>query len=127
MNKNNKIGYIYLFEEDLGNNDKISDTGKLFDNYQSSEIISFSSYSIICNNLYEVIKNNNEKSTCLIGIILEMKKVIISKNNNNLTLDQLVTHFKKFKHTFMPSKKNWLFLIEPRSILSNHRKGGKSP
>ena len=49
-----------LFDDNLGNIDKIVDNGKLFDNNQSTETITFSSYSLICNDLYNVMKKEKE-------------------------------------------------------------------
>ena len=69
MNNNNEIERVCLFEENSDNNDKISKNGKSFDNYQSTETISFSSYYITFNDLFNVIKNNNEISTFIASSI----------------------------------------------------------
>ena len=37
--------------------------------------ISYSSYSVICENLYNDIKNKSEISNCIIGLLLEMSHV----------------------------------------------------
>ena len=123
MNNNNEIEQMCLFEENSDNNDKISENGKSFDNYQSTETISFSSYYITFNDLlFNVIKNNNEISTFIADMLLEMKEVINYKNNHNLNLDRLIAHFSKFKNIFTPlEKKIRLVLIEPKKLfLKNH-------
>ena len=54
------------------------------DNNQSIEYtgtLSYKSFSSICNELYSVIKTNNELSTFVVGMLLEMKELIISKQN----------------------------------------------
>ena len=89
------------------------------DNNQSieyTETLSYKSFSSICNELYSVIKTNNELSTFVVGMLLEMKEVIISKQNKNLDINRMITHFSNFKNTFSSLEKDtWLILIEPSS------------
>ena len=40
----------------------------------------------MCNDLYNVIKNNNEINTLFVDMLLEMKDMINSKNNKQLNL-----------------------------------------
>ena len=89
------------------------------DNNQSieyTETLSYKSFSSICNELYSVIKTNNELSTFVVGMLLEMKEVIISKQNKNLDINRMITHFSNFKNTFSPLEKaTRLILIEQSS------------
>ena len=89
------------------------------DNNQSieyTETLSYKSFSSICNELYSVIKTNNELSTFVVGMLLEMKEVIISKQNKNLDINRMITHFSNFKNKFSSLEKDtWLILIEPSS------------
>ena len=64
------------------NFDQPDDIEKIIDNIQtikSTETLSYKSFSSIYNKLYSVMKNNNKISTFVIGVLLEMKEVIISK------------------------------------------------
>ena len=58
------------------------------------------------------MKNNNEISPFVIGMLLEMKEVIMPKQNKNLDLNRLIKHFSNFKNVFTPlEKENQLILI----------------
>ena len=49
-------------------------------------------------------------------MLLEMKEVIISKQNKNLDINRMITHFSNFKNTFSPLEKaTRLILIEQSS------------
>ena len=53
------------------------------------------------------MKKNNEIFTFVVGTLLEMKEVIISKQNKILDLNRMITHFsnlKKYIHTFRKRK-----------------------
>ena len=46
-----------------------------------------------------------KKSTLVVGMLLEMKMVIMSKHNKNLDLNQVITQFDNSKNTFTPLQK----------------------
>ena len=97
---------------------KMVDNGEVFDNCESTKTLPLSSYSSICNDLYNVIKNNNGITALFVGMLLEMKDLINSKNNKQLNLDQMITHFSNYKNTFTPSEKeNILVLLNEHIIL----------
>ena len=54
------------------------------------ERISYSSYSIICDNLYNDIKNRSEISKYVIGLLLEISHVINNATNKSIVLSQLL-------------------------------------
>ena len=84
---------------------------------KSTDTLSYKSFSSICDKLYNVMK---KKSTLVVGMLLEMKKVIMSKHNNNLDLNKIITHFDNSKNTFTPLQKWYqLTLIEPSSCYLN--------
>ena len=66
---------------------KMVDNEEVFDNCESTETLPLSSYWSICNDLYNVIKNNNEINTLFVDMLLEMKDMINSKDNKQLNLD----------------------------------------
>ena len=115
---NNETELGWTFDENLVNFDQPDDIEKIIDNIQtikSTETLSYKSFSSICNKLYSVMKNNNKISTFVIGVLLEMKEVIISKKIH-VDLNWTITYFRNFKNTFTPlEKENHLILIEPLS------------
>ena len=113
ININNKNELVYLFDENFGNIDQIIDNEKIFDNCQSSEStenISYQSYSSICNDLYNVMKSNNKITKFVVGVLLEMMEEIISKYHIQLDLDQMITSFSNLDNTFTPLEKENRFL-----------------
>ena len=54
------------------------------------EQISYSSYSVICENLYNDIKNKNEISNYGIGLLLEISHVINSAIDKTIVLSRLL-------------------------------------
>ena len=56
INNNSENELMCLFDENLGNIDQIVDNEKKIENCPSIETMLFSSYSSICNVLYNVIK-----------------------------------------------------------------------
>ena len=108
-----------LFDENLGDIDKIVDNAKLFDNYQPTETIMISSYLSICYDLYNVMKTNNEITLFVVYMLLKIKGEINSKNNRNLNLDRMITRFSNFKNIVTPlEKESRLVLIELSKISS---------
>ena len=55
IDNNSENELMCLFGENLGNIDQIVDNEKKIENYPSIETMLFSSYSSICNDLYNVI------------------------------------------------------------------------
>ena len=87
IHNNNETELGWTFDENLVNFDQPDDIEEMIGNIQtieSTEILSYQSFSSICNKLYSVMKNNNKISTFIIGMLLEMKEVIISKKTNIL-------------------------------------------
>ena len=83
---------------------------------ESTETLSYKSFPSIYNEFYSVIKKNNELSTFVVGMILEMKYIIMSKQNKSLYLNRMITHFSNFKNMFTRLEKGiQLMLIEPSS------------
>lgn len=58
------------------------------------ERISYSSYSVICDNLYNDIKNKNEISKYVIGLLLEMNHVINNATHKSIVLSRLLEQTK---------------------------------
>ena len=54
------------------------------------EQISYSSYSVICENLYNDIKNKSEISSYIIGLLLEISHVINSTIDKTIVLSRLL-------------------------------------
>ena len=92
---------------------------EIIDNCQtneSTETLSYKSYSSICNELYSVTKNNNVIYIFIVGMLLEIKEIIMSKQNKNLDLNQMITQFTTLKNIFTSLEKvTRLMLIEPSS------------
>ena len=55
-----------------------------FDDLLPEERISSSSYSVICDNLYNIIKNKNEISKYVIGLLFEMSHIINNTANKSM-------------------------------------------
>lgn len=69
---------------------------EIIDNCQTNEstkTLSYKSLSSMCNELYSVTKINNVIYTFIVGMLLEIKEVIMSKKNKNLDLNQMITQF----------------------------------
>ena len=81
------------------------------------EQISHSSYSVICENLYNDIKNKSEISNYNIGLLLEISHVINSTTDKTIMLSRLLEQTKEFKNIFsnMNEKSN-IMLNEPTKI-----------
>ena len=73
-------------------------------------------FTMICDGLYNVMRNNETISTFVVGMLLEMKMVIFSNQTQNLDLNRIITHFDNFKKMFTPLEKETnLNLNEPIS------------
>jgi len=106
------------------------------DNFISNELkinkmlpeqqMTYSSYSTICDNLYNDIKNKNEISNYVIGLLLESSHVINSTTDKTIVLSRLLEQTKEFQNMFSNmSEKSNIMLNEPVKIphkTSNKRK-----
>ena len=82
------------------NNDIISNELKI-DHLLSEEQISYSSYSVICQNLYNNIKNKSEILNYVIGLLLEMSHIINNTTDKTIVLSRLVEQIKEFNNFFL--------------------------
>ena len=64
------------------------------------ERISYSSCSVISDNLYNDIKNKSEISKYIIGLQLEMRHIINNIKNKSIILTRLLDETKQFKKMF---------------------------
>ena len=83
------------------------------------EQISYSSYSVICDNLYNNIKNKNQISKYFIGLLLKMKHVINNTTDKNITLSRLLELTKQLKSIFSNMKKSTDVMLE--EPIKNHK------
>ena len=74
IENNDEVEQSEISQEIVNNNDNIFDQEKLLILYQSPGTIIFSSYTVICNNIFNIVNSNNELSIFVIGILLERKK-----------------------------------------------------
>ena len=84
INNNNETEPGCTFDEDLFNFNQPDDNEEIRNNLKSilfTETLSYRLFILICNELYNVMKNNKEIPTFVVGMLLERKKVIISKQN----------------------------------------------
>ena len=88
--------------------------------------VSHSSYMNICNTLYNNMKNDNKTSNIVVGLLLEVKEIIMSNENKKLIYDNLSNRVDNYKNAFSYMKHNKITnLIEPSkrsSKVSNKRK-----
>ena len=108
INNNNETEPGCIFDENLFNFNQPDDNEEKRNNLKSilfTETLSYKSFILICNELYNVMKNNKEIPIIVVGMLLERKEVIISKQNTNLHLNRIIKHFSNFKHTFTPLEK----------------------
>ena len=56
--------------------------------------VSYSSYSVICGNLYNNIKNKSEISNYVFGLLLEISRVIKSTTDKTIVLSRLLEQTK---------------------------------
>ena len=113
---------------------KIKNVNKLMninDNFISKELkihknlpeqqVSYSSYSVILDNLYNDIKNKSEISNYVIGLLLEIRHVINSTTDKTIMLSRLLELTKEFQNIFsnMNEKSN-IMLNEPIKIHHKH-------
>ena len=64
------------------------------DNFLPEEQVSYSSYLVICENLYNDIKNKSEISSYIIGLLLEISHVINSTIDKTIVLSRLLEQIK---------------------------------
>ena len=88
-----------------------------FDNFLPEEQVSYLSYSVICENLYNNIKNKSEISSYVIGLLLEISHVINSTTDKTIVLSRLLEQTKEFKNIFSNTKESSnITLNEPTKI-----------
>ena len=80
---NNHNTTVNRSDLNLVNDVKISNELK-FDSLSPEERIFYSSYSVICDNLYNDIKNKSEISQYFIGFLLKMNHVINITTNKSI-------------------------------------------
>lgn len=81
---------------------------------QSDNGVSHSSYMNICNTLYNNMKNDNKTSNIVVGLLLEVKNIIMSNENKQLIYDNLSNRVDNYKNAFSYMKDNKITnLIEP--------------
>ena len=76
------------------------------DHFLPEEQISYSSYSVICEHLYNDIKNKSEISNYVIGLLLEMSHVINNTTDKTFVLSRLLEQTKQFKNMFSNMKES---------------------
>ena len=124
-----------IFENNMINANDPDKTVDIIDLNNSNNTLSHKSFTVICDGLYNSMENNKSTSTFVIGMLLEIKRVISSPESQNLDLNRMLTHFDNFKTTFTPlAKESNLILNEPKfcsmrtstkRILSNFEKKTK--
>ena len=108
INHNNETEPDYIFDEKLVNFDQLDGIEVINDDFktiESTETYLINHINQICNDLYCVMNNSKEISTFDVGILLEIKEIIMSKQNKNLDLNRLIIFFSNFKNTFTPLEK----------------------
>ena len=86
------------------------------DNNQSND---HPSYIFICNNLHNNMKNDNQILNLIIGLLLELKKVINIPKQNNFIVEKLSKRIDNYKNLFTNLKdKNITILNEPPKIIN---------
>ena len=86
-----------FFHNETNNNNKTDDNNEsmkindikisnklIIEDLLPEDRISYSSYSVICDNLYNNIKNKSELSKYVIGLLLEMSHVINNTTNKSI-------------------------------------------
>ena len=76
------------------NDNYISNELKI-DNFLPEKQVSYSLYSVICENLYNDIKNKSEISNYVIGLLLEISHVINSTTDKTIVLTRLLEKTKQ--------------------------------
>ena len=86
------------------------------DNNQSND---HPSYIVICNNLHNIMKNDNQISNLIVGLLLELKEVINFPQKNNLIFENLSKRIDNYQNLFTNLKdKNIIILNEPPKIIN---------
>ena len=105
-------------DDDILNTDELQNSNDLVieDSFPEDKI-SYSSCSVICDNLYHDIKNNNQISNYVIGLLLEMRHVINNTKNKSIVISRLIKQTENYKHIFSDMKENSnIFLNKPSKI-----------
>ena len=83
--------------------------------------ISYSTYSVICEHLYNDIKNDNSISNYIIRLLLEMREVINNTKNKNIVISRLLNQTKKYENMFTEMKESSnTSLNEPFKFIINN-------
>ena len=67
------------------------------DNSMSKSCVTYSSYMDICNSLYNNMKNGDQTSNLIVGLLLEFKEIINSKDDKHLIVENLSKRIDNFK------------------------------
>ena len=67
------------------------------ENIKSKTCVMHSSYMVICNCLYNHMKNYDQISNLIVGLSLEFKQIINSKDETYLVLDNLSKRVDNYK------------------------------
>ena len=70
------------------------------DNSISKGCVTHSSYMNICNSWYNNMKNDEQISNIIAGLLLEFKQIINSKDEKRLILDNLSKRVDDYKNLF---------------------------
>ena len=94
------------------------------DNNQSND---HPSYIVICNNLHNIMKNDNQISNLMVGLLLKLKEVINFPQKNNLIFENLSKRIDNYQNLFTNLKdKNIIILNEPPKIINKDLKKRKN-
>ena len=86
------------------------------DNNQSND---HPSYIVICNNLHNIMKNDNQISNLMVGLLLKLKEVINFPQKNNLIFENLSKRIDNYQNLFTNLKdKNIIIFNEPPKIIN---------
>ena len=108
---------------DIIDSNRHNDT--IVDNNKHKDTLSHKSYTIICDELYNIMIKNKTILTVVVGMQLELKTLFSSDRTKNIDLNRIISHFDNFKNTFTPlGKESNLNLNAPISCsLKSNVKG----
>ena len=67
---------------EIETNQLCCDSFLITDNSKSKSVVTYSSYMDICNYLYNNMKNNDQISNVIIGLLLKFKQIVNSNDEN---------------------------------------------
>ena len=86
----------------------------MVDNSISKCCVTHSSYMDSCNSLYNNMKNNEKISHLIVGLLVEFKQIINSKDEKHFIVDNLSKIVDNYKNLFTNMKDNNIInLTEP--------------